>query len=225
MHLFGLTWSFIGRTVRTSRWRSNRICEIRCRGEPKVLSRETQHHPLYFSNVCVANEFQAPPSTRLQWSKEMEYAQDWILRHVGGVPHAGDTTPGCDREGGSLTPLFAPRSNHPIQCYLRSSRRNISDDRRDPFVSRKLGCAFSSRIESANLLVFVCFSFDKNRPRTKRAARRKVMMNIADQEVPAATTELAGLVSSWKFIYLSTNKALVWLMRALSIIYTLTSLL
>lgn len=27
------------------------------------------------------------------------------------------------------------------------------------------------------------------------------MMNLADQEVPAATTELAGLVSDWKFIY------------------------
>lgn len=53
------------------------------------------------------------------------------------------------------------------------------------------------------------FSFDKNRPRNETASR-EVMMNIADQEVPAATTELAGLVSSWKFIYFLKNKAFIY---------------
>lgn len=96
-----MTWSFIGRTARISlsmaiesNLRNSLPWRTQC-----SLSRDAASSLV--SRTCVANEFQAPPSTRLQWSKEAKYAQDWILRHVGGVHPAGDTTPGSDREGGS----------------------------------------------------------------------------------------------------------------------------
>lgn len=82
-----------------------------------------------------------------------------------------------------LSSIFAP------QHQRRSTRP-------DCVARTRLRVFFSDRIDESARLCVKSFSFDKNRPRTKRAARRKVMMNIADQEVPAATTELTGLVSS-----------------------------
>lgn len=98
----------------------------RARGPLSRGGSRLQHHPSLIASSYVANEFQAPPSTPLGsgWHGGEIRAGLNSTSRWGRTLGLGDTTPRL-RSRGWLTPLFAPRSNHPIQFYLRSSRCNI----------------------------------------------------------------------------------------------------
>lgn len=118
-----------------SRWRSNRICsepEPRARGPLSRGGSRLQHHPSLIASSYVANEFQAPPSTRLGSGRQGGEIRAGLnsTSRWGRTPGLRDTTLRL-RPRGWLTLLFTPRSNHSIQCYLRSSRCNTGTDRRN----------------------------------------------------------------------------------------------
>lgn len=74
--------------------------------------------------------------------KEAKYAQDWILRHVGGVYRGGDTTPDSGREGGS--PLCSHRDQITRFSAIFDLRAVTSaGDRRDPASCANLIARFS----------------------------------------------------------------------------------
>lgn len=109
-----------------------------------------------------------------QWSARRRNTRrtEFYVTLGAGTPGLGDTTPRL-RPRGWLTPLFAQRSNHSIQCYLRSSRRNTGSDRRHSRRANSIARFSHFRISSISCVYIVRnFPFGSDRSRGQNGEPR-----------------------------------------------------